>query len=196
LDPAVLRQLVAGIPAVHQLLIDGLQAACLVEASARDWLSELGVAVTTPTLRRHLDQLSGEIGNNLEQMQRALAYFGVSHDVGHTPSAPDISSELPLHQPAGALFDLAASVAICRDRAAILSFYTTLQDLAGEAGLAEPLPLLRACATSARKGWVELTRFSVAELVPAAARWNGASLPGTLIHPVFAAASDAAVEAR
>jgi ferritin-like metal-binding protein YciE len=195
LDASVLHQPVPGTPAVRRLLIDGLQSAYQLEASARDWLPALGGAVATPALRHHLDQLHGETGYNLEQLQRALACFGVSHGVAHPAFPPAVTAGLALHQRTGALFDLAASVAVRRDRAAILSIYTTLQDLAGAAGLTEPLPFLRGCASAARKGLLELSRFSAAELVPAAARADGAPLPSTFVRLAFGAAPDTEAEA-
>jgi len=196
LDASVLHQPVPDTPAVRRLLIDGLQAAYRLEASAREWLSALSAAVTTPTLRHHLDQLVGEVGYNLEQLQRALVCFGVSHDVANTPFPPAVKAGLALlHRPTGALFDLVASVTVRRDRATILSIYTTLQDLAGAARLTEPLRFLRGCASAARKEVDGLDRLRVAELVPAAARADGAPLPSTFVRLAFGAAPDTEAEA-
>lgn len=195
LGASVLHQQVPGTPAVRRLLIDGLQAAYRLEASARDWLSALSAAVTTPTLRHHLDQLLGEVGYNLEQLQRALACFGVSHGVAHPAFPPAVKAGLALHQPTGALFDLAASVTVRRDRAAILSIYTTLQDLAGAAGLTEPLPFLRGCASAARKELDGLDRLRVDQLVPAAARAEAPPLPTIFVRLAFGAAPDTEAEA-
>jgi hypothetical protein len=103
---------------------------------------------------------------------------------------------LALHQRTGALFDLAASVAVRRDRAAILSIYTTLQDLAGAAGLTEPLPFLRGCASATRKELDGLDRLRVDELVPAAARADSAPLPSTFVRLAFGAVPDTEVEAN
>ena len=195
LDASVLHQPVPGTPVVRRLLIDGLQAAYQLEASARDWLPALSAAVTTPALHHHLDQVRGEVDYSLEQLQRALACFGVSHDVANTPFPAAVKAGLALNRPTGALFDLAASVTVRRDRATILSTYTMLQDLAAAARLTEPLPFLRGCASAARKGLLELTHFSAAELVPAAARADGAPLPSTFVRLAFGAAPDAEGEA-
>lgn len=195
LDASVLHQPVPGTPAVRQLLIDGLQAAYQLEASARDWLSALSGAVTRPALRDHLDQLLGETAHNLEQLQRAMACFGVSHGVAHTAFPPVMTAALALHQRTGALFDLAASVAVRRDRAAILSIYTTLQDLAGAAGLTEPLPYLRGCASATRKELDELDRLRLDELVPAVVRAEAPPLPTIFVRLAFGAAPDTEAEA-
>ncbi len=191
LDASVLHQPVPGTPAVRRLLIDGLQAAYQLEASARDWLPALSAAVTTPALHHHFDQVRGEVGYSLEQLQRALACFGVSHDVANTAFPAAVKAGLALNRPTGALFDLAASVTVRRDRATILSIYTALQDLAGAAGLTEPLPFLWGCASAARKEVVGLDRLRVDELVPAAARANGAPLPSTFVRLAFGAAPGA-----
>jgi hypothetical protein len=195
LDASVLHQPVPGTPAVRRLLVDGLQAAYHLEASARDWLPALSAAVTTPTLRHHLDQLFGEVGYNLEQLQRALACFGVSREVANTPFPPAVKAALALHESTGVLFDLAASVTVRRDRAAILSIYTTLQDFAAAAGLTEPLPFLRGCASAARKEVDGLDRLRLDELVPAAACADGTPLPSTFVRLAFGAVPDAEAEA-
>ena len=195
LDAAVLHRPVPGTPAVRQLLIDGLQAAYQVEASARDWLPPLSAAATALSLRQCLGRLVDEVGYNLEQLQRALACFGVSHDYANTPFPPAISAGLALRQPTGGLFELSASVAVRADRAAVLSTYTTLESVASAAGLTEPLPFLRGCASAARKELEELTRLCVDELVPAAACAEGASLPGIFVRLAFGAAPNVQAEA-
>jgi len=195
LDASVLHRPGPGTPAARQLLIDGLQAAYQLEASARDWLPPLSAAVTALTLRQCLGRLVDEVGYNLEQLQRALACFGVSHGVADTAFPPAVKAGLALHQRTGALFDFAASVMVRRDRAAILSIYTTLQDLAGAAGSTEPLPFLRGCASAARKEVDGLDRLRVDELVPAAARADGAPLPGSFVRLAFGAAPDTKAEA-
>lgn len=98
-------------------------------------------------------------------------------------------------RPTGALFYLSASITARRDRAAILSIYTTLQDLAGAAGLTEPLPFLRGCASAARKEVDGLDRLRLDELVPAAARADGAPLPSSFVRLAFGAAPDTEAEA-
>lgn len=195
LDAAVLHQPVSGTPAVRQLLIDGLQAAYQREASARDWLPLVNAAVTSLTLRRCLARLVDEVEFNLEQLQRALACFGVSHDYANAPFPPAVSAGLALGQPMGALFDLSASVAVRADRATVLSTFTTLETVASAAGMTEPLPFLRGCASATRKELEELTRLCVNELVPAAACAEGASLPSIFVRLAFGAALNTRADA-
>jgi hypothetical protein len=195
LDASVLHQPVPGTPAVRRLLIDGLQAAYQLEASARDWLPPLSAAVTALVLRQCLGRLVDEVGYNLEQLQRALACFGVSHDIANTPVPPAIRTGLTLHQRTGALFDFSAGVAVRTDRATVLSTYTTLENVASAARLTEPLPFLRGCASAARLGLEELTRLCVDELVPAAVRAEAAPLPTIFVRLAFGAAPNVQAEA-
>lgn len=196
LDASALHQSVPGSFAVRQLLIDGLQAAYRLEASAQGWLPDLHAAVATPALRHHFDQLLGAAGYALEQLQRALACFGVSHDPADASVPPAVRAGLALPAPAGALFDLAAGVAVRTDRAVVLSTYGTLADVAGAAGLTEPLPFLRACAAAVREGLDKLNHFLADELVPAAVRADGAPLSDDFVRLAFGAVPAAQAEER
>lgn len=195
LDASALHQPVPGSPAVRRLLVQGLQAVYRSEASARDWLPALNDAVTTPSLRQCLDSSSVEVCRHLEKLQRALACFGVSHDTEDAAPPPAVAAALALHQPPAALFDLAAAMVVRTDRAAVLSTYALLQDLAGAAGLTEPAPFLQDCAAGARCSTDDLTRLCADELVPAAVRAGGDPLPEAFMRLVFGMVPGACVEA-
>lgn len=77
LDPGVLHQAAPPSPAVRQFMLDGLQAAWAMEA-AQSWVPALGAAVAAPGLRGGLDRLKDDAFRP-EQVQRALAAFGISH---------------------------------------------------------------------------------------------------------------------
>lgn len=188
LDASALRQPVPASPAVRRFLIQGLQAAYLSETSARDWLPALSAAVTTPSLRQCLDQLLAEVCHHLEKLQHALACFGVSHDTASAPPSPAIGAALAMRQPTTALFDLAVSVVMHADRAAVLCTYALLHDAARAAGLTEPVPFLQDCAAGARRSMDRLTRLCADELVPAAVRAGSDPLPDAFMRLVFGAA--------
>lgn len=191
LDAPALHRPVPGSPAVRRLLIRGLQAAYRSEASARDWLPMLHDAVTAPPLRQCLDHASAEACRRLEKLQRALACFGVSHDTADAAPPPAVGAALALHRPTAALFDLAVNMMVREDRAAALSAYALLQDVAGAAGLTEPVPFLQDCAAGARRGTDDLTRLCVDELVPAAVGAGGDPLPDAFMRLVFGTAPGA-----
>ena len=196
LDASALHQPVPGSPAVRRLLVHGLQAAYRSEASARDWLPELNDAVTMPSLRQCLDRSSAEVCRHLEKLQRALACFGVSHDMAGAPPPPAVGAALALRQPAAALFDLAVGMVVRADRAAVLSTCALLQDVAGAAGLTEPVPFLQDSAAGARRSTDDLTRLCADELVPAAVRAGGDPLPDAFMRLVFGTVPGACAEAR
>jgi len=188
LDASALHQPVPGSPAVRRLLVQGLQAAHRSEASARDWLPALNDAVTTPSLRQCLDDLLAEVCRHLEKLQRALACFGASHDLENAAPPLAVGGALALHRRPAALVDLAVGMMVRADRAAVLSTYALLQDVAGAAGLTEPLPFLQDCAAGGRRNADDLTRLCVDELVPAAVRAGGDPLPDAFMRLVLGAA--------
>ena len=196
LDASVLHHATPGSPAVRLLLVHGLQAAYRLEASARDWLPALDAAVTTPALRQCLDQLLAGVCRHLEKLQHALACFGVSHDTADALPPPAIGAALAMHQPTSPLFDLAVSMAVRTDRAAVLSIYVALQDVARAAGLTEPVPFLQDCAAGARRSTDDLTHLCADELVPAAVRAGGDPLPDAFMRLVFGAAPAIPAAAR
>ena len=180
---------------MRRLLVQGLQAAYRSEASARDWLPVLDDAVTTPSLRQCLDDSSAEVCRHLEKLQRALACFGVSHDMEDAAPPPAVGAALALRQPEATLFDLAIGMVVHADRAAVLSAYALLQDLAESAGLMEPVPFLQDCAAGTRRNVGDLTRLRVDELVPAAVRAGGDPLPDAFMRLVFGTVPGTRVEA-